>query len=44
MLSYVNRTWDQWLGRLVPGLPSFEIVMRELRPQIVDLITWEDAD
>ena len=39
MLSYVNRTWNQWLGRLVPGLPSFVAVMGELRPQIVDLIT-----
>ena len=39
MLSYVKRTWSQWLGRLVPGLPSFGTVIGELRPQIVDLIT-----
>jgi len=39
MLSYVKRTWNQWLGRLVPGLPSFETVIGELRPQIEDLIT-----
>ena len=39
MLSYIKRTWEQSLGRLVPGLPSFETVMGELRPQIVDLIT-----
>ncbi len=34
MLSYVERTWDQWLGNLVPQLPSFESVMSGLRPQI----------
>ena len=38
MLSYVEATWEQWLGRLVPELPSFEIVIGELRPQIADLI------
>lgn len=42
MLSYVKRTWNQWLGRLVPGLPSFETVIGELRPQIEDLITQPD--
>ena len=39
MLSYVKRTWNQWLGQLVPGLPSFEAVIGELRSQIEDLIT-----
>jgi hypothetical protein len=39
MLSYVKKTRSQWLGRLVPGLPSFEIVIGELRPQIVNFIT-----
>ena len=34
MLSYVKRTWNQWLGSLVPGLPSIETVIGELRPQI----------
>lgn len=38
-LSYVKKTWSQWLGRLVPGLQSFDIEIGELRPQIVDLIT-----
>lgn len=38
MHSYVEATWEQWLGRLVPGLPAFETVIEELRPQIVDLI------
>ena len=39
MLSYVKRTWNQWLGGLVPGLKPFETVIGELRPQIEDLIT-----
>ena len=39
MLAYVKRTWDQWLGPLVPGLPSFETVIDELRPQVAALIS-----
>ena len=39
MLAYVKRTWDQWLGPLVPGLPSFETVTGELRPQVAALIS-----
>jgi predicted nucleotidyltransferase component of viral defense system len=38
MLSYVETTWKQWLGPLVPDLPPFQIVMRELRPRIEELI------
>ena len=38
MLSYVEKTWNQWLGPLVPDLPSFEMVMRELRPQVESLL------
>jgi len=38
MLAYVEKTWDQWLGPLVPRLPAFEIVIGELRPQIGSLI------
>jgi hypothetical protein len=34
MLTYVERTWDQWLDNLVPQLPTFETVMSQLRPQI----------
>lgn len=37
MLSYVERTWDQWLGNLVPQLPTFETVISELRPQIAGM-------
>ena len=38
MLAHVERTWDQWLGLLVPGLPSFQTVIGELRPQIASLV------
>jgi predicted nucleotidyltransferase component of viral defense system len=39
MLVQVEKTWVQWLGPLVSGLPSFETVIGELRPQIVSLIS-----
>ncbi|MFC1762974.1 nucleotidyl transferase AbiEii/AbiGii toxin family protein [Planctomycetota bacterium] len=38
MLAYVERTWDQWLGNLVPKLPSFETVIGQLRPQIITML------
>lgn len=38
MLAYVERTWDQWLGKLVPQLPSFETVTSELRPHIAHML------
>jgi predicted nucleotidyltransferase component of viral defense system len=38
MLAYVEKTWQQWLGPLVPDLPSFETVIGELRPQIALLV------
>jgi predicted nucleotidyltransferase component of viral defense system len=38
MLSYVERTWDQWLGNLVPDLPTFETVISELQSQIADML------
>lgn len=38
ILAYVHRTWDQWLGPLVPLLPSFDTVIGELRPQIAALL------
>ena len=39
MLAYVETTWQQWLGPLVPDLPSFQTVMSELRPRIAELVT-----
>ena len=38
MLAYVEETWEQWLGPLVPGLPSFETVIDGLRTQVAALI------
>ena len=38
MLAYVGDTWAQWLGPLVPGLPSFETVIDSLRPQVANLV------
>jgi predicted nucleotidyltransferase component of viral defense system len=38
MLAYVDKTWDQWLGPLVPGLPPFESVIGELQPQVALLV------
>jgi predicted nucleotidyltransferase component of viral defense system len=38
MLAYVEKTWDQWLGPLVPGLPTFDTVIGELRPQVASLV------
>lgn len=38
MLSYVEKTWNQWLGNLVPQLPAFQAVLEELRPQIATIL------
>ena len=34
MLAYVEKTWDQWLGPLVPDLPPYGTVIEALRPQV----------
>jgi predicted nucleotidyltransferase component of viral defense system len=39
MLSYVERTWQQWLGPLVAGPPRFDTVIRELREELPRLLT-----
>jgi predicted nucleotidyltransferase component of viral defense system len=39
MLAYIEKTWDQWLGPLVPALPSFKTVIGELHPQIAALVS-----
>jgi hypothetical protein len=38
MLAYIDKTWDQWLGPLVPGLSSFDTVIGGLRPEITRLL------
>ena len=38
MMAYVEKTWEQWLGPLVPNLPRLTTVLEELRPQLDALI------
>jgi predicted nucleotidyltransferase component of viral defense system len=38
ILAHLERTWSQWLGPLVPELPSFPTVMNELRPAVAGLV------
>ena len=38
MLKHVEKTWEQWLGPLVPDLPPFQTVIGELRPKTKDLL------
>ena len=38
MMAHVEKTWEQWLGPLVPNLPSFQTVLGELRPQVETLL------
>jgi predicted nucleotidyltransferase component of viral defense system len=37
MLAYIEKTWNQWLGPLVPDLPPYETAIAELHPQIIAL-------
>ncbi len=41
MLAYVEKTWEDWLGPLVPQLPAFSTVIGELRPRIEAIIGSE---
>jgi uncharacterized protein len=38
MLAYIKKTWNQWLGPLVPDLPSFDVVITNLRPQVATIL------
>lgn len=38
MLAYAGENWEQWLAPLVPGLPSFEMVIDGPGPQMVALV------
>ena len=38
MLAVVGKTWDQWLGPLVPGLPPYATVIEALHPQVAALL------
>jgi len=39
MLNYVEKTWKQWLGPLIPDLPDFATVIDDLRPRITLLVS-----
>jgi predicted nucleotidyltransferase component of viral defense system len=39
MLHYVEKTWEQWLGPLIPDLPDFGTVIKDLRPKIALLVS-----
>jgi len=39
MLNYIEKTWEQWLGPLVPDLPDFATVIGDLRPMITLLVS-----
>ena len=42
MLVYVEKTWSQWLGPLLPTLPSYATVISELRPQVEALLSSQN--
>ena len=37
MLAEVEKTWRQWLGPLVPDLPTYETVMNAVRSSVAEL-------
>ena len=37
ILAIVEKTWEEWLGRLLPSLPPFADVLRELRTMVASL-------
>ncbi|MEP0813657.1 MAG: nucleotidyl transferase AbiEii/AbiGii toxin family protein [bacterium] len=39
MLAYVEKTWDQFLGPLVPELPDYHTVIGALRPIVKSIVS-----
>lgn len=37
LLDYIAKTWEQWLGPLVPDLPPFKLVIDDLKQKIYKL-------
>lgn len=37
LLDYIAKTWEQWLDPLVPELPSFKLVIDDLKQKIYKL-------
>ncbi len=42
MLAYVEKTWNQWLGPLVPELPAFGSAIADLKERVFDLFKGVD--
>ncbi len=40
LLDYTAKTWEQWLGPLVPELPPFELVIDNLEQKFFDLFKY----
>ena len=40
LLDYTAKTWEQWLGPLVPELPPFELVIDNLKQKLFDLFKY----
>jgi predicted nucleotidyltransferase component of viral defense system len=38
VMGEVERTWDQWLGPLVPELPPYQKVIGELKPSVAKIL------
>jgi len=36
--AQVERSWEEWLGQLVPALPTYERVIGELRPMVDEIL------
>ena len=43
MLRYVEKTWERWLGPLIPDLPDFATLIDDLQPRIALLVSEENS-
>jgi len=41
LLSLVEKTWEQWLGPLLPELPAYKMVIEDLKHQVSLLLAGE---
>jgi len=37
LMDYVAKTWEQWLGPLVPDLPPFNPLIDDLKQKLFDI-------
>lgn len=40
LLDYTAKTWEHWLGPLVPELPPFELVIDNFEQKLFDLFKY----